>query len=155
MQDLSHENSVEQRKHVEKTLKALLKTGDEEKQKLLSSIITVGNKCDLVADIETATQLMACNNDSPVQHVISSITMQGLNALRFDIEGNILRITERIKMIMRVPMGGNELAWLYKNSAVTRTLTDPNNDEYLMVHVVITELAIQQFKNEFLQKKKS
>lgn len=155
VQDVSHDNSIEQRKHVEKTLKSLLKTDDEDRQKLLSNIITVGNKCDLLNDDDKAMELMTDGRKtvSP-PHIISAHTMQGINDLRFEIEKKILRLTERIHMIIRVPMGGPELTWLNKKCAVTRTVADPKNPEYLMVHVVITQMVVQQFKNEFLTKKK-
>lgn len=155
VQDLSHENSIAQRSHVEKTLRELLASGDEDRRQLLGSMITVGNKCDLIDDRDTARELMSHSQYTYSQHIISSVTMEGINELRLEIENKILRSTGRIKMIIRVPQGGEELAWLYKNAAVTRTIADPKNQEYLMAHVVITELTVQQFKNEFLKKKNS
>lgn len=154
MQDLSHANSIQQRKHVERTLKSLLQESGEEGENLLNNVITVGSKCDLVEDLESAKELMDfVDEKTPSKHIISSTQMTGINDLRFEIERRILKATNRIKMIIRVPMSGVELAWLYKNSAVTRTVADPKNSEYLMAHVVITELTVQQFKNEFLKKK--
>lgn len=155
MQDLAHDNSIEQRKHVEKTLKSLLQDKGEDKERLLNNVITVGNKCDLVADLEKARELLSIDETSGAtyKHVISSITRQGINELRSEIERNILRTTNQMKMIIRVPMSGEELAWLYKNSAVTRTVADPNNAEYLLAHVVINELTVQKFKSEFIKKK--
>lgn len=157
MQDLSHANSIEQRKHVERTLKSLLQNnGSEEGKHFFNNVITVGSKCDLVDDLESAKKLMDFVDEkspSPSKHVISSTQMTGINDLRFEIERRILKATNRIKMIIRVPQSGKELAWLHKNSAVTRTLADPKDSDYLMVHVVITELAVIQFKNEFLKKK--
>lgn len=155
MQDLAHENSVEQRKHVEKTLKMLLENKGEEKERLLNNVITVGNKCDLVEDTEKIKEIMAANErpEPTSQHIISASTMQGINDLRFEIEKNILKTTNQIKMIIRIPMNGMELAWLYKNSAVTRTVADPKNSEYLLAHVVINELTVHKFKTEFIRKK--
>lgn len=154
MQDLSHANSIQQRKHVERTLKSLLQESGEEGENLLNNVITVGSKCDLVEDLESAKELMDfVDEKTSSKHIISSTQMTGINDLRFEIERRILKATNRIKMIIRVPMSGVELAWLYKNSAVTRTVADPKNSEYLMAHVVITELTVQQFKNEFLKKK--
>lgn len=154
MQDLSHANSIQQRKHVERTLKSLLQDSGEEGEHLLENIITVGSKCDLVDDLESAKKLMDfVDEKSPSKHIISSTEMTGINDLCIEIERRILKATNRIKMIIRVPQSGDELAWLYKNAAVTRTLPDPKDCEYLMVHVVITELTVTHFKNEFLKKK--
>lgn len=157
MQDISHQNFVEQRKHVEKTLKGLLYDSDDDRPKLLSNIINVGNKCDLVSDLDEIKrsygELNNNNATGETMHFISSTKMTGLRELAQAIERNILCVTERKKIIIRVPQGGHELAWLYKNTAVTSTEADQKNSEYLFVHAVVTELALTQFKNIFLSRK--
>lgn len=132
----------------------MLKETGRDGENLLSNVITVGSKCDLVTDLDAAKDLMDfVDEESASKHIISSTKMTGINDLRFEIERRILKVTKRIKMIIRIPMSGEELAWLYKNTAVTRTVADPKNAEYLMAHVVITDLTLQQFKTEFLKKK--
>lgn len=98
------------------------------------------------ADVLTST---------PPIHFISSTKLHGIADLMKSIEKNILRTTNRIKMIIRVPQSGEELAWLYKNAAVTRCEADTKNSEYLLAHVVITELTLLQFKNTFLNVNKN
>jgi len=50
---------------------------------------------------------------------------------------------------MRVPSGGPEMAWLYKNAAVVETTADAENPERLMMHVVISQRTLDQFKRQF------
>ncbi|XP_053697344.1 uncharacterized protein LOC128744388 [Sabethes cyaneus] len=59
-----------------------------------------------------------------------------------EIERQILVVTGRQKLIIRVPMGGQEVAWLYKNAAVTETAADPRDSQRLLVGAVITEAKL-------------
>lgn len=158
MQDISHPNFFEQRKHVEETLNNLLRDlSDEERKKLMSNIINVGNKCDLVENISDfmATHNTLTDGSSLFEpmHFISSTKSTGLHDLEMSIERNILRVTDRKKIIIRVPNGGHELAWLYKNTAVTHTEADPKSSNFLLVHAILTDLAFLQFKSFFLKRK--
>ncbi|XP_053686940.1 putative GTP-binding protein 6 [Sabethes cyaneus] len=67
-----------------------------------------------------------------------------------EIERQILVVTGRQKLIIRVPMGGQEVAWLYKNAAVTETAADPRDSQRLLVGAVITEAKLQQFRHLFV-----
>lgn len=156
VQDVAHINVIDQRKHVEVTLDNLLYDSDSEKHKLLGNIINVGNKCDLVEDLDRSQadfkNLSDDNKTQEPMHFVSCTKASGIDELRHAIERNILKVTNRKKMIIRVPQGGEEMAWLYKNTAVTQTEIDAKNKEYLRVHVLLTELALIQFKNTFLKK---
>lgn len=157
VQDVSHQNFSEQRKHVEDTLQKLLYDPNDDNPQLLRNVINVGNKCDLVTDLEEVKSTYGeLNNDNltgETMHFISSTQMTGMRELAQAIERNILHVTERKKIIIRVPQGGQELPWLYKNTAVARTEADPNNSEYIFVHAVLTDLALTHFKNTFLSRK--
>lgn len=156
VQDVAHINVFDQREHVEQTLRKLVYNSDSEKLQLLKNIINVGNKCDLVADVEQSRESFESwsnkNETEEPMHFISCAKGSGMAGLVEAIERNILKVTNRIKMIIRVPQGGEELAWLYKNTAVTQTEVCNKNNEYLKVHVLLTELAVTQFKNTFLKK---
>lgn len=132
----------------------------------LTNIINVGNKTDLVEDLNVIRDKLhamygskenSANNlptQAPVAppiHFISSTKLHGINDLLIAVEQNILQSTKRIKMIIRVPQGGEELRWLYKNAAVTLCEADTKSSEYLLVHVVLTELILIKFKDTFLK----
>ncbi|XP_053692303.1 putative GTP-binding protein 6 [Sabethes cyaneus] len=53
-------------------------------------------------------------------------------------------------LIIRVPMGGQEVAWIYENAAVTETAADPRDSQRLLVGAVITEAKLQQFRHLFV-----
>ncbi|XP_017131627.1 putative GTP-binding protein 6 [Drosophila elegans] len=143
VQDLSHPCHAAQRNHVEATLRSLafnVANGDSTTSQL-PPIINVYNKCDLVAS-------KAQSSSDPVHH-ISARAQTGLEPLLDDIEQQILNATGRRKLQMRVPSGGPEMAWLYKNAAVVETIADEENPERLMMHVVISQRTLDQFKRQF------
>lgn len=156
VQDVAHNNVEHQRQHVEWTLKNLMYNSESEKSQLLKNIINVGNKCDLVENIDQCINdfddLSNENETSEPMHFISCTKNIGLLKLVEAIERNILKVTNRKKMIIRVPQGGEELAWLYKNTAVTNTQMCDRDSEYLKVHVLLTDLALTLFKNTFLKR---
>lgn len=146
--DVSHENYVEQRKHVEQTLQSLLQNSNNvERERLFNSIINVGNKCDLIepGDVE---QWIGTEN----LQLISSKTLTGIQDLMEVVEKQILIATNRKKITIRVPMGRAESVWLYKNTAVTEVVGDPQNAENCLMTVIISEAKLQQFRHIFVGK---
>lgn len=144
VQDVSHEDWQLQRAHVEKTLMTLMKkkfsSGNDEIIQKLDNIVNVGNKVDLLEEQKDFENLQ----------MISSTTFAGIRELLIDLEAKVLQATERIKMTIRVPMGGDEMQWLYKNVAVTSSDADPNDNQKILLHVVISRLALEQFKLAFI-----
>lgn len=157
VQDVAHINVFDQRRHVEDTLEKLMFESDLQKENLLNNVINVGNKCDLVSDINSRVYqfrtLRNRNETSESMQFVSCVKGHGIDELKHVIERNILKVTNRKKIIIRVPQNGNELPWLYKNTTVTHTESDDRNAEYTKVHVLLTDLALIKFKNEFLKKK--
>ncbi|KAH8383381.1 hypothetical protein KR009_008262 [Drosophila setifemur] len=143
VQDLSHPCHDAQRSHVEATLRSLafnVAGGDSTASKL-PPVINVYNKCDLVSSKDQPP--------SDTVHRISARSLTGLEPLLSDVEEQILTATGRRKLQMRVPSGGPEMAWLYKNAAVVDTVADEENPERLMMQVVISQRTLDQFKRQF------
>lgn len=155
VQDVSHPNYAEQRKHVEETLETMFY--DPNDAILQRNIMNVGNKCDLVSDLDqirrTYGELKNDNATGETMHFISSTQMTGLHDLTQAIQRNILQVTERKKVVIRVPQGGLEMPWLFKNTAVVHTEADPKDCEFIFVHSVLSDLELTQFKNTFLSRK--
>lgn len=146
--DVSAENYVEQRKHVEHTLQSLLQnSNNEERERLFNNIINVGNKSDLLAN-DDFEKFSAGDN----LRLISSKTLSGINDLMEEVEKQILLATNRRKITIRVPMGCSESVWLYKNTAVTEVVGDPNNQQNCLMTVITTEAKLQQFRHIFVRK---
>lgn len=145
VQDVSHEDWKDQRDHVETTLASLIRNNTKQTEHIMENVINVGNKVDLVP--------VEQRNFSDLR-TISSTTLAGINDLLIEVEQKVLSATNRIKMTMRVPMGGEEMQWLYKNTAVTESEGDTTNSQMILLHVVISDAKLQQFKHHFVGKRK-
>lgn len=144
VQDISHENFHQQKIHVEETLQQLLNRIEEDQQ--LPPIINVGNKADIfVGDLNSLD--LSSNTE-----IVSSKSLAGIHDLLVNVEKAVLEATQRIKIVVRVRMGSPESSWLYKNCAVTDTEADPKSSEHLLMHVVISEVTLQQFRHLFIKK---
>lgn len=144
VQDVSHPNYAVQTEHVESTLKKLgcnmdLRDASTGEQLPSPPILRVANKIDLVENAETWKDCLK----------ISCKHSTGLAELLKTIEDSILEVTGRRKLTIRVPQGGQEMAWLYKNSAVSHLKADPNSSQHLLMEVILTEHVFQQFQRQF------
>lgn len=146
--DLAHPSRTEQARHVEQTMRELMTkagSGHADRNNPMDSVLQVGNKADLLAETDETV---------PGQlTMISSKTGAGIEELRHQIEQQLLRVTQRTRMTVRVPMGGAESSWLYKNAAVTESVADPNNAQNLLLSVVISATALQKFRHQFVRRR--
>ncbi|XP_972507.3 putative GTP-binding protein 6 [Tribolium castaneum] len=136
VEDISSSFFEFKRKHVLATLQDLATnagTGD-----VLNKVISVGNKCDLVPK-ETDFGILK----------VSSKDDTGLDVLRMTLEKAILENTNRAKIKIRVPVGGDAIRWLYKNSTVISESPDEKNVEFVIANVIITQGKLEQFKHNF------
>ncbi|XP_036323171.1 putative GTP-binding protein 6 isoform X1 [Rhagoletis pomonella] len=140
VQDLSHKCKQAQQQHVIATLASLQNSIASNDQ--MPPIINVGNKIDLVSPAQV--------QPSEDTHLVSATKATGLKELLLEIEHKVLTVTGRRKMTMRVRNGGAEVAWLYKNAAVTDVRADEGSAEHLLMTVVISELTMQRFIRTFL-----
>lgn len=141
VQDVSHDDWYEQKNHVETTLASLIRNNTKQTDHIMDNVINVGNKVDLVPEDQRNFRDL---------RTISSTTLAGINDLLIDVEQKLLASTNRVKMTMRVPMGGEEMQWLYKNAAVTDSEADSENSQKILLHVVISSAKLQQFKHRFV-----
>lgn len=141
VQDISHDDWYEQKNHVETTLASLIRNNTKQTDHIMDNVINVGNKVDLVP--------VEARNFRELR-TISSTTFAGINDLLIDVEQKLLASTNRVKMTMRVPMGGEEMQWLYKNAAVTDSEADSENSQMILLHVVISSAKLQQFKHRYV-----
>ncbi|XP_030559565.1 putative GTP-binding protein 6 [Drosophila novamexicana] len=150
VQDLSHPCHSAQRGHVESTLRSLAFSiaGGDSSVSQLPPIINVYNKCDLLTPKAQLAAVVQQPN-TEVGHLISARAQTGLEPLLKDVEKQILAATGRRKLQVRVPSGGPEMAWLYKNAAVVDTRADEQNAEKILMRVVISQRTLEQFKREF------
>ena len=141
VQDVSHEDWWEQKEHVETTLASLIRNNTNQTDHIMENVINVGNKVDLVP---------ADQRDFREMLTVSSTTLAGINDLLVNVEKKLLTVTNRQQMTMRVPMGGEEMQWIYKNAAVTDSEADERDSQMILLHVVISQAKLQQFKHRFV-----
>ncbi|XP_065165871.1 putative GTP-binding protein 6 [Atheta coriaria] len=139
VEDLSSEDYLFQRRHVMSTLENLaLQTDTKQFQQ---KMITVGNKMDISPLKSTESSGELC---------VSAKTLHGLPELTEKLQDLVISQTNRIVMTIRVPTGGDEIRWLYKNAAVV-DVTPDDNQQRQNARVVITRSKLQQFKHHFVQ----
>lgn len=141
VEDLSSKSFEYKQKHVLDTLKNL---GNETESKdILDKIIYVGNKCDLI------------ENEAVASGSTLSVSAQkgiGLEELRHQLESFILTRTGRQKILIKVPNGGDEIRWLFKNSVVLQETPDTEDTQCIIAKVIITQANLQKFKHHFVFK---
>ncbi|XP_050513506.1 putative GTP-binding protein 6 [Diabrotica virgifera virgifera] len=140
VEDLSSSCFEYKRDHVLKTLQQL---GKDTESDITNKIMTVGNKCDLVEDVKDDRTLP-----------ISAKLGIGLDELRFNIEKAIMKATGRRYITIKVPNGGEEIRWLYKEATVVSQHPDETNPQVMKTNVIITEMKLNKFKHIFLSRPK-
>lgn len=137
VEDLSSKSLLHQRNHVLNTLSNLAEKVKE--TELLEKIITVGNKCDVIVDNELTDGIK-----------VSAKTGFGIEELRHKIEEKILNSTGRQLVKLKIPIGGDEIRWLYKNATVVATQQDDTDSQYQITKIIITPAKLHQFKHHFV-----
>lgn len=137
IKDMSHPNVQVQKVHVENTLKNLNVDNN-----LLEHVINVGNKIDRLEhaqlDEDATTVLISCT------------TGVGLDELKNRIEKQIIKVTNRRIIKIRVRTGQDEYEWLRANTAIVNIDTD---GDYSVIKVIITQSDIDIFKKLFIRGK--
>ncbi|XP_065287346.1 putative GTP-binding protein 6 [Dermacentor albipictus] len=134
--DLSHPDRDAQRNNVLQTLENI-----GVPPKLLDSVIEVGNKIDLLPSSLT---------DSRWEYMpISCVDGTGLAELRILIEQRLIKNTGRSVERFRVPTGGSEYIWLYREGTFISCTVDSCDSNYSIVDVVLTTATKAKFKHLF------
>lgn len=137
VRDLSHPDYRNQDENVVDILGRLL---SEEK---LQNMLVVNNKCDLLSDDEKSSDGLN----------ISAVTGSGLDELKTRLEEAIIKSTGRMRKVFRIPVRGDHLSWLYKNSTVL-SITDGENGDSYLVETIINTAAYGKFKHLFSTNKR-
>ncbi|XP_064634465.1 putative GTP-binding protein 6 [Lineus longissimus] len=143
IRDISHPDTISQRERVIQTLAGL-----NLPLNILDNMIEACNKCDLVkSDIDTSDANLADNT------VVISVTEgTGLTRLRKMIETAVLKSTGRQVKKLRIPMNGEHLGWLYKETTVCSSRASEDG-QYLYVECIMNEASYARFKANFVRRK--
>lgn len=66
------------------------------------------------------------------------------------MEQSVLYTTNRQKIAISVPNGGEEIRWLYKNATILDETPDPKDLQYVSVKAIITQANLAKFKHAFI-----
>ncbi|XP_064483667.1 putative GTP-binding protein 6 [Ornithodoros turicata] len=135
VQDLSHPDRVAQRENVLRVLEQI-----HVPPRLLNSIVEVGNKVDLLSNVPQV--------DFEV-NLVSSTVGTGIWDLSLAIEKQLIENTGRRTVRFRVPTGGPEYAWLYKEGTLKGCQVDNRDTNYINMDVQLTPIALARFKHLF------
>lgn len=138
VQDLSHPDFMAQSETVMQTLQSL-----KLPENLLQTVITVGNKIDRL-DSEAYTP------DGVIP--VSCKDGRGMRILIDKLESQVYHNTGLKKMKIKVPNGGEEFRWLYKEAAVFSADEDGKDPNFLVLGIAITKAKLEKFKHEFIFK---
>ncbi|XP_077501798.1 putative GTP-binding protein 6 [Amblyomma americanum] len=138
VRDLSHPDRDAQRNNVLETLERI-----GVPSKLLNSIIEVGNKIDLLQSPPTSSEQCV------PKYLTSCVDGRGLPELREIIEHKLIENTGRTVVRFRVPTGGPEYTWLYKEGTFLSCTADEHDWNYSFIDAVLTPAAVAKFRHHF------
>ncbi|CAN7990467.1 unnamed protein product [Ixodes hexagonus] len=134
VRDLSHPDAEAQRQNVMETLARI-----NVPTSLLESIIEVGNKIDL----------LPCLPEDEAANLVSCVDGTGVQQLRHTIERQLIENTGRTVIRLRVPTGGSEYRWLFKEGTFQTCSVDEQDTNYSFIDAVLTPVALAKFRHHF------
>lgn len=135
VRDISHPETLNQKVNVLNVLKSL-----QIPERLLSSMVEVHNKVDLVHDYEAS---------EPEVVPVSALTQQGLDRLRVVLEEEVVRSTGKFVLDLTVDLSSPQLSWLYREATVQEVTVDADEGS-AVVTVIIGTAAYGRYRKMFL-----
>lgn len=136
--DVSHPDLRSQKKAVIKTIQDL-----QVGEKLQESMLEVGNKIDKLPSLE---DMQVEGEDERSDLLISATEGINLGPLKEEIQRRLIANTNRFFTTFRVPSGGEEANWLYKETSVHEATADPKDNNFMLLSCLINFAAFGRFK---------
>ncbi|XP_028260375.1 putative GTP-binding protein 6 isoform X2 [Parambassis ranga] len=134
VRDISHPDTVNQKVNVLNVLKNL-----QIPERLMSSVIEVHNKVDLLDNYQSA---------DPGALPISALEERGLDLLKKVVEETIVTSTGKQILDLKVNLHSPQLSWLYKEATVQDVQVNAD-DGSAVVKVIISTAAHGRYKKLF------
>lgn len=138
--DVSNPDFRKQRDHVMSTL-ACLNFGKNLEEKSC----VIGNKVDRISKDALAELKRA----EPAVSFVSAKTGYGMEEMLHSLQEKVIKVTDRVRMKIRVKTGGEEYRWLCEEFPV-EDLQLEKDPTYTMFTVVITKSQFEIFKHKVL-----
>ncbi|XP_076371607.1 putative GTP-binding protein 6 [Tachypleus tridentatus] len=137
VRDISHPDTKAQNDVVKETLQSL-----HLPPMLFETMVEVGNKVDLIQSTDVP----------PIDHGLHLVSMKngkGMKCLVREVQQKLLQNTGLFFCKLRIPMGGIETSWLYKEAGIKSAVADSTDPSFLILEVVISEGKLAKFKHHF------
>ncbi|XP_008279530.1 putative GTP-binding protein 6 [Stegastes partitus] len=134
VRDISHPETVNQKVNVLNVLKNL-----QIPERLMSSMIEVHNKTDLIDNYQAA---------EPSALPISALEERGLDELQRAVEEQIVKSTGKLILDLTVNLSTPQLSWLYKEATVQDVQVNADEGS-AVVRVIISAAAHGRYKKQF------
>ncbi|KAK0146176.1 putative GTP-binding protein 6 [Merluccius polli] len=135
VRDISHPETVNQKVNVLNVLKSL-----QIPERLVSSMVEVHNKIDLVPDYQAS---------EPGVIPVSALTERGLDRLKVVLEEEVVRSTGKLVLNLKVDLSSSQLSWLYREATVQEVTVDADEGS-AVVMVIIGAAAYGRYRKTFL-----
>jgi len=141
VRDISNPDHFSQNEHVLQTLRNL-KIPDN----LIRSMITIGNKSDLVNE----NDLEFIRDDGMIP--ISTKTGLNMEELLHKIDAILIKETNRIQVVFKVPTGNEDFQAILQNTHVTQVEVCPEDPNLSLITAIVIDYQLEKNKKWIIQK---
>jgi len=135
VRDVSNPDHLSQNKHVLQTLQNL-----EIPEKSIQSMITIGNKSDLVKEDDWKF----IRDDGMIP--ISTKTGSNMEELLTKIDSFLIKETNRVQAVFKVPTGSNEFQTILQNTSVTQVEVCPEDPNLSLIKAIVLDYQLDQYQ---------
>jgi len=135
VRDVSNPDHLSQNKHVLQTLHNL-----EIPEKSIQSMITIGNKSDLVKEDDWKF----IRDDGMIP--ISTKTGSNMEELLTKIDSFLIKETNRVQAVFKVPTGSNEFQTILQNTSVTQVEVCPEDPNLSLIKAIVLDYQLDQYQ---------
>ena len=126
---------MSQNKHVLQTLHNL-----EIPEKSIQSMITIGNKSDLVKEDDWKF----IRDDGMIP--ISTKTGSNMEELLTKIDSFLIKETNRVQAVFKVPTGSNEFQTILQNTSVTQVEVCPEDPNLSLIKAIVLDYQLDKYQ---------
>ena len=115
----------------------------------IANMITIYNKCDKLQDKSVINEI--CDESPENRIAISCLNGMGIEKLLDMIEKKLIDIRNYLELALKVPQGGDEMRYLYKNCMIKniQTFDSEENSQFVIMNVLFDKITAIKFMKRF------
>merc|ERR1719273_2311952 len=133
VRDISNPDHFSQNEHVLQTLRNL-----KIPENLIRSMITIGNKSDLVNE----NDVEFIRDDGMIP--ISTKTGLNMEELLHKIDAILIKETNRIQVVFKVPTGSEDFQAILQNTHITQVDVCPEDPNFSLIKAIVIDYQLEQ-----------